>query len=105
MGGYGSWDLAARRPELFAAVVPICGGGDEHAAERLLKTPIWAVHGDADTAVPVERSRRMIEAIKAAGGQPKYSELPGVGHNSWTPAYSDPEGVLPWMFEQVRTEE
>jgi predicted peptidase len=102
MGGYGSWELAVRHPEWFAAVVPICGGGDETQAERLKNVPLWAVHGDADTAVPVERSRKMIAAIKAAGGHPKYTEYPGVGHNSWTRAYTDPNGVLPWMFEQAR---
>jgi predicted peptidase len=101
MGGYGSWDLARRRPDWFAAVVPICGGGKPETADRLVKVPIWAAHGDADSVVPVARTREMIEAVKAAGGTPKYSELPGVGHNSWDPAYQDPKGPLPWMFEQV----
>jgi predicted peptidase len=100
MGGFGSWDWATREPDRFAAVVPICGGGDESKADKLTKTPIWAVHGDTDEVVKVEQSRRMIEAIKKAGGDPKYSELKGVGHNSWTPAYSDPKGIVPWMFEQ-----
>jgi predicted peptidase len=100
MGGYGSWDWAIREPDRFAAVVPICGGGDESRADRLIKTPIWAFHGDKDNVVPPEASRTMIAAIKKAGGEPKYTELPGVGHDSWTPAYSDPKGVVPWMFEQ-----
>jgi predicted peptidase len=102
MGGYGSWDWAAREPDRFAAVVPICGGGDESKADRLVKLPIWAVHGDEDEAVPVERTRTMIAAIKKAGGNPKYTELKGVGHNSWTPAYTDPDGVVKWMFEQKK---
>ncbi len=100
MGGYGSWDLAARQPERFAAVGPICGGGDEAQGERLKNVPLWAWHGDKDTAVPVERSRKMIEAIKKAGGSPKYTELPGVGHNSWSQAYSPEGGLVAWMFEQ-----
>jgi len=100
MGGYGSWDLSMRMPERFAAVVPICGGGDERGAAKLVNTPLWAWHGDADNAVPVERSRTMIDAIKKAGGNPKYSELKAVGHNSWTPAYESSDGVLPWMFGQ-----
>lgn len=99
MGGFGTWDLAARQPERFAAILSICGGGDEATAPRLAKLPIWCFHGDADTVVPVERSRRMIEAVRAAGGNPKYSELPGVGHDSWTPAYRDPT-VLDWLFAQ-----
>jgi predicted peptidase len=102
MGGYGTWDLAARQPERFAAILPICGGGDEATAPRLAGMPIWCFHGDADTVVPVERSRTMIAAVRAAGGSPKYSELPGVGHDSWTPAYRDP-AVLDWLFRQQRT--
>ena len=101
MGGYGSWDLACRQPEMFAAVAPVCGGGDERQAAKLVGVPVWAWHGDADPAVPVERSRKMIEAIKKAGGMPKYTELPKVGHNSWVQAYHGPENLLPWMFEQV----
>jgi predicted peptidase len=101
MGGYGTWALATMFPERFAAVVPICGGGDEQQAARLKAVPIWAIHGAEDPAVPVERSRKMIEAIRRAGGHPRYTEYPGVGHNSWTPAYTDPEGVVPWMFQQV----
>ena len=101
MGGYGSWTLAARSPERFAAVLPICGGGDEATAPRLAKLPIWAFHGDGDKVVPVGRSRSMIEAIRAAGGAPTYSELEGVGHDSWTPAYRDP-AVLDWFFAQRR---
>jgi predicted peptidase len=100
MGGYGAWDWAIREPDRFAAIVPICGGGDDTKADRLVKLPIWAVHGDEDEAVPVERSRTLIAAIKKAGGNPKYTELKGVGHNSWTPAYTDPDGVVKWMFEQ-----
>ena len=99
MGGFGTWDLAARQPERFAALLPICGGGDETTALRLAKLPIWCFHGDADTVVPVERSRGMIAAVRVAGGSPKYSELPGVGHDSWTPAYRDP-AVLDWLFAQ-----
>ncbi|MGC4005012.1 MAG: dienelactone hydrolase family protein [Pirellulales bacterium] len=102
MGGYGSWDLAARQPDRFAAVVPICGGGDPKQAAKLTKLPIWAWHGDKDPAVPVGRSREMIEAIKAAGGEPKYTELPGVSHDSWTAAYNGPDNVLGWLFEQKK---
>jgi predicted peptidase len=101
MGGYGSWDLAARMPDRFAAVLPICGGGDEATAAKIKDLPIWCFHGDADTAVRVERSRTMIEALRAAGGAPKYSELAGVGHDSWTPAYRDPD-VLAWLFAQKK---
>lgn len=102
MGGYGAGKLAAMEPDLFAAVVPICGGGDPADAEKLAKTPIWAVHGDQDEVVPPERSQEMIDAVRAAGGTPRLSILNGVGHNSWMPAYSDLDGVMQWMFEQTR---
>jgi predicted peptidase len=101
MGGYGTWDLAARIPDRFAAILPVCGGGDERVAASIASRPIWCFHGDADTAVPVERSRAMIAAVKAAGGRPIYSELAGVGHDSWTPAYRD-AFVLDWLFSQRR---
>ncbi|MBI1371700.1 MAG: phospholipase [Phycisphaera sp.] len=102
MGGFGSWEMAVRHPDWFAAVAPICGAGDTSKAKALVGLPIWAWHGDADTAVPVQKSRDMIAAIKAAGGDPKYTELPGVGHNSWTAAYTNADGVIPWLFQQKR---
>jgi predicted peptidase len=103
MGGYGSFLIASQHPERFAAVAAICGGGDPAAmAPKLKDLPLWVFHGDADTAVPVARSREMVEAIRAAGGTKlKYTEYPDVGHNSWDPAYADPE--LPkWLFAQKR---
>jgi len=101
MGGYGTWDLASRSPERFAAALPICGGGDAATAPRLVTLPIWAFHGADDRVVPPERSRAMVEAIRTAGGAPKYTEFPRVGHDSWTPAYREP-AVLDWFFAQRR---
>ena len=102
MGGYGTWDLVSRTPDLFAAAIPVCGGGDETQAERLTKLPIWVFHGDKDTAVKPERSRRMVEAIKKAGGSPKYTEYPNVGHDSWSKTYSNPD-VIAWLFAQRKS--
>lgn len=102
MGGFGSWALAAAEPERFAALAPICGGGDVQSASALAKLPIWVVHGAADPVVPVARSQTMVEAIRKVGGNLQYHELEGVGHDSWTPAYRDPDGLLKWMFEQRR---
>ncbi|QDU30003.1 Prolyl oligopeptidase family protein [Anatilimnocola aggregata] len=101
MGGYGTWDSIERKPDYFAAAAPICGGGDVEQAKKLTKLPIWAFHGDKDTAVKPERSRDMIAAIKAAGGEPKYTEYPGVGHNSWTATYRNPE-FYAWLFAQKK---
>jgi predicted peptidase len=101
MGGFGTWDLITRTPDLFAAAVPICGGADEGLAGRVAGLPLWVFHGDKDTVVKPERSRRMLAAIEKAGGKPKYTEYPGVGHDSWTTTYANPE-VMAWLFTQKR---
>jgi predicted peptidase len=103
MGGFGSWLIASQHPKRFAAVVPICGRGSKDTASVLKDVPIWAFHGDQDNAVPVAGSRDMVEAIKAAGGTLiKYTEYPGVGHNSWDAAYSD-KAMAEWLFAQKRS--
>lgn len=101
MGGYGTWDALQRHPQRFAAAIPICGGGDPKFAEKIKNIPIWAFHGTKDTAVKPERSRDMIDAIKAAGGSPKYTEYPEAGHDSWSATYKNPE-VHAWLFAQRR---
>ena len=102
MGGYGAWELAARQPGTFAGVVPVCGGGDEATAQLLASTPIWAWHGGADPVVPTARTRSMIEAIRAAGGTPEYTEPAGVGHMVFEQAYAPASGVIDWLFSQRR---
>jgi predicted peptidase len=99
MGGYGTWYLITQYPDKFAAAVPICGGGDWHQAEAIKHVPIWAFHGAKDDVVPRDQSRRMIEALKNTGGEPKYTEYKKTGHDSWTKAYQEPN-LLPWMFRQ-----
>lgn len=102
MGGYGAWEAVQRRPELFAAAIPICGGGDTAQASRLKDLPIWCFHGGRDTVVPVCRTRDMVAAIRAAGGSKvQYREYPGVGHNCWNATYRD-DSVLKWFFSQRR---
>jgi len=102
MGGYGTWDWTIRNPGKFAAAAPICGGGKPDQAEALKDLPLWVVHGDEDSAVPVERSREMVAAVSAAGGFPIYVEYPGVPHDSWTAAYGTPDGLIGWLFRQNR---
>lgn len=99
MGGFGTWSLIASQPGLFAAAAPICGGGNTETAARLKNVPIWAFHGDADKVVKPQLSRNMIKAVEKAGGKPKYTEYAGVGHDSWTATYADPE-FLTWLFSQ-----
>ena len=123
MGGYGSWKIAARLAARFAAVVPVCGGITPRAnlpearaahyaghgtpdpfatvARGIGKTPVWIFHGADDKVVPPEDSRKMARALEAAGGTVRYTELPGVGHDSWTPAYRDPE-LARWLLSQAR---
>lgn len=101
MGGSGAWDFASRHPNLFAAVVPICGAGDPARASALARLPIWCFHGEKDPLVPVNRAREMIAAVKKAGGNPRYSEYPGVGHDSYVKAFADPQ-LLAWLFAQRR---
>lgn len=101
MGGYGTWDLMARRPELFAAAAPVCGGADEATAEKIKHIPVWTFHGAKDTAVKPQRSRNMIAALEKVGAKPKYTEYPDVGHDSWNPAYKDPE-FYKWLFAQSK---
>lgn len=101
MGGFGAWDAVSRRPDFFAGAVVVCGGGDESRAAKIARVPVWVFHGARDTAVKPSRSRNMVEAIKKAGGEPKYTEYPDVGHASWGPAYRDDE-MFKWLFAQRR---
>lgn len=103
LGGYGTWDILTRRPKTFAAAMPICGGGNPSKATLITKTPVWVFHGDEDELVNVSESRSMIAALKKAGGQPRYTEYKGVGHNSWVPAFKEAD-FLSWLFAQTRSE-
>lgn len=100
-GGHGTWAIAARHPDLFAAIAPVCGWGDEEIAKKLAKMPIWAFHGDADEAVNVQCARDMEKWITAAGGSCKLTIYPGVGHNSWDNAYRD-ENLGAWFLEHKK---
>ena len=109
MGGYGTWLVALQQPERFAAAVPVCGGLDRtstslgfpQAALRLASLPQWVFHGDADDVIPVQTSRAMVRALRNAGADVRYTEYPGVGHNSWDRAYAEP-ALMPWLLRQRR---
>lgn len=103
MGGVGSWGLAIERPDLFAAVVPICGIGTSENSESLVDVPLWVVHGDADKVVVVDRVHKGIEVVRRLEGNLRYTELKGAGHRIWLQTYQKPDGVIPWMFEQINT--
>jgi len=101
MGGYGTWDLVASDPARFAAIAPVCGGGNPDSAKAFAKVPTWVFHGAKDRVVPLMASQRMVDAMKAAGGDPKLTIYPDAGHNSWTSAYADPQ-FYNWLLKQQR---
>lgn len=101
MGGYGTWSALAAEPRLFAAAVPISGGGDPSAVRKFDKVPIWAFHNDGDPTVKVDGSRAMIAALKKAGADPKYTEYQSTQHDAWTSTYKDP-ALWEWLVTQTR---
>jgi len=101
MGGFGTWSLAAYQPERFAAIVPICGGGEPFTTRLFSHVPVWVFHGAKDFAVPIERSEKMVEAMKKAGGNIKFTVYPEAGHDSWTETYDNPE-LYDWLLQQKR---
>ncbi|MFT4541824.1 MAG: putative peptidase [Planctomycetota bacterium] len=115
MGGYGCWALLSKHAETFAAAVPICGGGSVpdslaqttepfvvEGLERIRSLPIRVYHGDQDTVVPVEESRVLVGAIQSGEHLTNLTVYPGVGHDSWTQTYANPE-LYEWMFAQKRS--
>ena len=101
MGGYGTWALASKYPDRFAAIAPICGGGKRFMAYRLKDVPVWAFHGAKDSVVPLEESEEMVEAINARGGNAKLTIYPDAGHDSWTKSYDNQE-LYDWLLEHRR---
>ena len=105
MGGFGVWALALRQPQRFAALAPVCGGGDPDAAATrvcLLKdVPVWIFHGAKDSTVAPEQSQKMYEALKECGADVRFTLYPKVGHSAWDPAYADPQ-LYEWLLQQKR---
>ncbi|WP_237722756.1 carboxylesterase family protein [Singulisphaera acidiphila] len=101
MGGYGTWALAAAHPERFAAIAPICGGGDIAWASSLRGVPTWGFHGAEDRIVPLAESQTMARALEAAGGEVRLTIYPGVGHDAWTTTYREPR-LYDWFLAHRR---
>ena len=104
MGGTGTWMLAMARPEMFAAIAPICGTGICWNAGCLKNVPIYVYHGDCDTTVPIHESISMVSAINRCGGNARLKICYGVGHGSWGEAYAGDE-LWKWMLDQRRVNE
>jgi predicted peptidase len=97
-GGHGTWAIAADRPERFAAIAPVCGAADPAKACSLKAVPVWAFHGENDTVVSLASDARMVEAVRACGGDVKFTVYPGVGHDSWTATYANP-ALYEWLLQ------
>ncbi len=102
MGGFGTFEWATKHPERFAAIAPICGGGEPFLASRLKNVPAWIFHGAKDPVVPLKRSQEMVEAIKKAGGIVKFTVYPEAGHDSWTATYANPQ-LYQWLLAQRKS--
>ncbi|WP_082568125.1 dienelactone hydrolase family protein [Pelomonas sp. Root1217] len=102
LGGYGVWHWATAHPRDLAAIAPVCGFGDPTKVAAMRNVPVRAYHGDKDQAVPLAPHIACVEALRAAGGTASLTIYPGVGHDSWTPAYRDPD-LLPWLLAQKQT--
>ena len=103
IGGFGTWNLACHYPQRFAAIAPICGGGEQHLASRLKNVPVWAFHGAKDMAVPLKETKQMVSAVRQAGGEVKMTIYPDVGHDSWTQTYNNPQ-LYEWFLSQKKSD-
>ncbi|MGD9899809.1 MAG: prolyl oligopeptidase family serine peptidase [Calditrichaceae bacterium] len=101
MGGFGTWELALKYPDRFAAIAPVCGGADPKKAFLIKHLPVWAFHGAKDKIVPVERSMAMVDALKILGGNVKFTVYPDIGHDSWTQTYENQE-LYDWLLRHHR---
>jgi len=102
MGGFGTWTWGEHDPGRFAAMAPMCGGGDPTQADKLKDMPIWCFHGEMDQTVKIQHSEEMVDAVKAAGNtQVKFTRYPDAGHNCWTKSYANPE-LYDWFLEHKR---
>jgi predicted peptidase len=103
MGGSGTWDFITRHPHVFAAAVPVTGVNDPSRAPVIAELPIWAFHGSRDEISSAANTRAMVDALRRLGSSVRFTELEGVGHDSWTQAYSNLE-MYRWLFAQRRSE-
>lgn len=101
MGGFGTWYLGTAQPQRFAAIAPICGGGEPEYACNLKELPVWTFHGARDTVVPLRESEEMVKALKACGGNVKFTVYPEAGHDSWTQTYNNP-ALYDWFLQHRR---
>jgi predicted peptidase len=103
MGGFGTWSLAIRYPERFAAIAPICGGLWNQGVDRIRRLPVWTFHGEEDKTVPIEFTEKIVAGLEALGADVRFTRYPGVGHDSWTQTYDNPD-LYDWLLAHRRTD-
>ncbi len=101
MGGFGTWELSEKYPDEFAAIAPICGGGDADKAWKLRHIPIWCFHGAKDDVVPIASSQNMVDAVRKYNADIKFTIYPGAGHNSWEVTYNN-DSLYTWLLSQKK---
>jgi predicted esterase len=104
MGGFGTWALAQAAPERFAAIAPICGGGNLERLCIMRDVPVWAFHGAKDNVVPSDESQRLVDQLKKFGSEVKFTLYPDAAHNSWTEAYKNQE-LYTWLLSKTNAKE
>ena len=104
MGGFGTWAVAIANPQRFAAIAPICGGGDPSAVCSIQRLPVWTFHGAKDTVIPIEYTEQMVEYLKECGGNVQFTIYPDADHDAWTRTYANPQ-LYTWFLKHSRAAE
>jgi predicted peptidase len=103
MGGFATWDLAIKYPNRFAAIAPVCGGGNSRLVSTLKELPVWVFHGAKDNVVPLKSSQEMVDALEKADGEVKFTIYPEATHDSWTETYNNPE-LYEWFLQKRKVQ-
>lgn len=101
MGAMGTFELLRRQPKVFAAAFAICGGDNTRNAQKYAHIPLWIFHGEQDNVVPPDHSRVLVYHLQQLGAEPRYTFYPDANHNSWDPAFAEPD-FLPWLFSHSK---
>lgn len=100
MGGFATWQIASRFPDKFAAIIPICGGGNPGYVHKLVNLPIWAFHGEKDRVIPLRQSIDMVNAVNEKGGNAILTVYPHAYHDSWTETYEN-KNIYEWLLQHT----
>jgi len=101
MGGYGTWAIAIKNPNRFAAIIPICGGGDVENICDIGKLPVWTFHGAKDNVVPISETKNLVDKLKSCGGNVEFTIYPNARHDAWTETYNN-DKIYEWLLSQSK---